>query len=73
MISHGVALFFLVETSYDKTLTLFFIMGAMAIYMPKIFTMFSSFSMASLALPNTSGFVTKFLVFLGIFLSQFFF
>jgi NAD(P)H-quinone oxidoreductase subunit 4 len=41
--------------------------------MPKIFTMFSSFSMALLALPNTSGFVTNFLVFLGIFLSQFFF
>jgi NAD(P)H-quinone oxidoreductase subunit 4 len=41
-------------------------MGETTIYMPKIFTMFSSFSMASLALFNMSGFVTKNLVFLGI-------
>ncbi len=70
MISHGLigaALFFLAGTSYDKTHTLFLHkMGATAIYMPKIFTMFSSFSMALLALPGTSGFVAEFLVFLGI-------
>jgi NAD(P)H-quinone oxidoreductase subunit 4 len=74
MISHGLigaALFFLAGTSYDRTRTLFFHkMGATAIYMPKIFTMFSSFSMASLALPGTSGFVAEFLVFLGIVLNQ---
>jgi NADH:ubiquinone oxidoreductase subunit 4 (subunit M) len=33
-------------------------MGATTIYMLKIFTMFRSFSMALLALPGTSGFVT---------------
>nr|AND48364.1 subunit 4 of NADH-plastoquinone oxidoreductase [Eosphagnum rigescens] len=74
MISHGLigaALFFLAGTSYDRTRTLFLPqMGATAIHMPKIFTMFSSFSMASLALPGTSGFVAEFLVFLGIVLNQ---
>jgi hypothetical protein len=45
-------------------------MGATAIYMPKIFTMFSSFAMALLALLGMSGFVAKFLVFLGIILNQ---
>uniref|UniRef100_A0A251RS75 NADH:quinone oxidoreductase/Mrp antiporter membrane subunit domain-containing protein n=1 Tax=Helianthus annuus TaxID=4232 RepID=A0A251RS75_HELAN len=38
--------------------------------MPKIFTMFSSFSLASLALPGMSGFVAEVLVFLGIITSQ---
>nr|QXI84009.1 NADH-plastoquinone oxidoreductase subunit 4 [Gentiana filistyla] len=32
--------------------------------MPKVFTMFSSFSMASLALPGMSGFVAELVVFL---------
>ncbi|KAJ0600506.1 putative NADH:ubiquinone oxidoreductase [Helianthus annuus] len=45
-------------------------MGGVAIPMPKIFTMFSSFSMASLALPGMSGFVAEVLVFLGIITSQ---
>ena len=34
--------------------------------MPKIFTMFSSFSMASLALPGMSGFVAELVVFFGL-------
>ncbi|KAM0037055.1 NAD(P)H-quinone oxidoreductase chain 4 [Helianthus debilis subsp. tardiflorus] len=45
-------------------------MDGVAIPMPKIFTMFSSFSLASLALPGMSGFVAEVLVFLGIITSQ---
>jgi NAD(P)H-quinone oxidoreductase subunit 4 len=74
MISHGLigaALFFLAGISYDRTRTLFLEqMGGTAIYMPKIFTMFSSFSMASLALPGMSGFLAEFLIFLGIIISH---
>nr|YP_010189048.1 NdhD [Ulota hutchinsiae]QZJ48000.1 NdhD [Ulota hutchinsiae] len=74
MISHGLigaALFFLAGISYDRTRTLFLEqMGGTAIYMPKIFTMFSSFSMASLALPGMSGFLAEFLIFLGIVISN---
>lgn len=74
MVSHGLigaALFFLAGITYDRTRTLFLDqMGGTAIYMPKIFTMFSSFSMASLALPGMSGFVAEFLVFLGIVVSN---
>jgi NAD(P)H-quinone oxidoreductase subunit 4 len=74
MISHGLigaALFFLAGISYDRTRTLFLDqMGGTAIYMPKIFTMFSSFSLASLALPGMSGFLAEFLVFLGIIISN---
>ncbi|XP_057816363.1 NAD(P)H-quinone oxidoreductase chain 4, chloroplastic-like [Cryptomeria japonica] len=70
MISHGLigaALFFLVGTSYDRIRTLFLDeMGGIAIPIPKIFTMFSSFSMASLALPGMSGFVAEFMIFLGV-------
>ncbi|THG14301.1 hypothetical protein TEA_015056 [Camellia sinensis var. sinensis] len=55
IISHGfigAALFFLAGTSYDRIRLVYLDeMGGIAIPMPKIFTMFSSFSMASLALP----------------------
>ncbi|KAL0912911.1 hypothetical protein M5K25_016329 [Dendrobium thyrsiflorum] len=63
-LSHGLigaALFFLAGTSCDRIHG-----GGISIPMPKIFTMFSSFSMASLALPGMSGFVAEFLVFFGI-------
>nr|AXZ97066.1 NADH dehydrogenase subunit 4 [Callistopteris apiifolia] len=70
MISHGLigaALFFLAGTCYDRTRTHFLDqLGGIAIQMPRIFTMFSIFSMASLALPGMSGFVSELLVFLGI-------
>nr|YP_009651708.1 NADH-plastoquinone oxidoreductase subunit 4 [Dillenia indica]YP_010360790.1 NADH-plastoquinone oxidoreductase subunit 4 [Dillenia turbinata]QCY72313.1 NADH-plastoquinone oxidoreductase subunit 4 [Dillenia indica]UNQ85750.1 NADH-plastoquinone oxidoreductase subunit 4 [Dillenia turbinata] len=77
IISHGfigAALFFLAGTSYDR-LRLVYLdeMGGIAISMPKIFTMFSSFSMASLALPSMSGFVAELIVFFGIITSQKFF
>nr|CAP62548.1 ndhD [Ceratophyllum demersum] len=70
IISHGfigAALFFLAGTSYDRIRIVYLDeMGGIAIPMPKIFTMFSSFSMASLALPGMSGFVAELIVFFGI-------
>ncbi|TYG46600.1 hypothetical protein ES288_D11G268900v1 [Gossypium darwinii] len=45
-------------------------MGGMAVSIPKIFTMFSILSMASLALPGMSGFVAELIVFFGIITSQ---
>jgi NAD(P)H-quinone oxidoreductase subunit 4 len=41
-------------------------LGEISIPMPKTFTMFSSFSMASLALPKMSGFVVELVVFFGL-------
>nr|UOF70875.1 NADH dehydrogenase subunit 4 [Aconitum brachypodum] len=74
MISHGfigAALFFLAGTSYDRIRLVYLDeMGGIAIPMPKIFTMFSSFSMASLALPGMSGFVAELVVFFGLITSQ---
>ncbi|CAN4094224.1 unnamed protein product [Withania somnifera] len=58
IISHGIRLVYLDE------------MGGIAIPMPKMFTMFSSFSMASLALPGMSGFVVELIVFFGIITGQ---
>nr|WEY05030.1 NADH dehydrogenase subunit D [Saxifraga geifolia (nom. illeg.)] len=74
IISHGfigAALFFLAGTSYDR-IRLVYVeeMGGIAIQMPKIFTMFSILSMASLALPGMSGFVAELIVFFGIITSQ---
>ena len=70
MISHGLigaALFFLAGTSYDRTRTLLLCdMGAWASVMPKTFVMFTACSMASLALPGMSGFVSELMVFLGM-------
>nr|YP_009549235.1 NADH-plastoquinone oxidoreductase subunit 4 [Llavea cordifolia]AYW16384.1 NADH-plastoquinone oxidoreductase subunit 4 [Llavea cordifolia] len=70
MISHGLigaASFFLAGTCYDRTRTfLLDQLGGVAISMPKLFTMFSTFSLASLALPGMSGFVSELLVFLGV-------
>ncbi len=70
MLSHGLiaaALFFLSGTTYDRTHTLMMDeMGGMAQKMPKIFAMFTSGSMASLALPGMSGFIGELTVFLGI-------
>nr|YP_010847263.1 NADH-plastoquinone oxidoreductase subunit 4 [Lygisma inflexum]WEV91563.1 NADH-plastoquinone oxidoreductase subunit 4 [Lygisma inflexum] len=77
IISHGfigAALFFLAGTTYDRTRLLYLDeMGGIAITMPKIFTMFSSFAMASLALPGMSGFVAELIVFFGIIMSHKFF
>nr|YP_010506457.1 NADH-plastoquinone oxidoreductase subunit 4 [Amalocalyx microlobus]UXF58027.1 NADH-plastoquinone oxidoreductase subunit 4 [Amalocalyx microlobus] len=74
IISHGfigAALFFLAGTTYDRTRLLYLDeMGGIAITMPKIFTTFSSFAMASLALPGMSGFVAELIVFFGIITSH---
>ncbi|KAB2037605.1 hypothetical protein ES319_D03G086000v1, partial [Gossypium barbadense] len=74
IISHGfigAALFFLAGTSYDRMCLVYLDeMGGMAVSIPKIFTMFSILSMASLALPGMSGFVAELIVFFGIITSQ---
>nr|YP_009942401.1 NADH-plastoquinone oxidoreductase subunit 4 [Tropaeolum pentaphyllum]QOC71570.1 NADH-plastoquinone oxidoreductase subunit 4 [Tropaeolum pentaphyllum] len=74
IVSHGfigAALFFLAGTSYDRIRLVYLDeMGGMAILIPKIFTMFSIFSMASLALPGMSGFVAELVVLFGIITSQ---
>nr|YP_010725351.1 NADH-plastoquinone oxidoreductase subunit 4 [Adenosma glutinosa]WDY12252.1 NADH-plastoquinone oxidoreductase subunit 4 [Adenosma glutinosa] len=74
IISHGfigAALFFLAGTTYDRIRLVYLDeMGGIAIPMPKIFTMFSSFSMASLALPGMSGFVAELIVFFGLITSS---
>lgn len=74
IISHGfigAALFFLAGTTYDRIRLVYLDeMGGIAIPMPKMFTMFSSFSMASLALPGMSGFVAELIVFFGIITGQ---
>nr|YP_009864205.1 NADH-plastoquinone oxidoreductase chain 4 [Petermannia cirrosa]QKE32200.1 NADH-plastoquinone oxidoreductase chain 4 [Petermannia cirrosa] len=74
ILSHGfigAALFFLAGTSCDRIRLVYLDeMGGLSIPMPKIFTMFSSFSMASLALPGMSGFVAELVVFFGIITSS---
>nr|QFQ45917.1 NADH-plastoquinone oxidoreductase subunit 4 [Sonerila plagiocardia] len=74
MISHGfigAALFFLAGMTYDRIRLVYLdYMGGMAILLPKIFTLFSILSMASLALPGMSGFVAELIVFFGIITSQ---
>ncbi|MEO0926878.1 MAG: NAD(P)H-quinone oxidoreductase subunit 4, partial [Cyanobacteria bacterium J06643_13] len=70
MLSHGLiaaALFFLSGATYERTHTLMMDeMGGMAKFMPKTFALFTAGSMASLALPGMSGFVSELTVFLGI-------
>src|SRR4028119_394860 len=69
MISHGLigaSLFFLVGATYDRTHTLILDeMGGVGQQMPKIFAMFTTCSMASLALPGMSGFVAELMVLVG--------
>jgi NAD(P)H-quinone oxidoreductase subunit 4 len=45
-------------------------LGGISIPTPIFFTMFTSFSMASLALPGMSGFVAKLVVFFGLITSS---
>nr|YP_009555655.1 NADH dehydrogenase subunit D [Selaginella kraussiana]AZU95772.1 NADH dehydrogenase subunit D [Selaginella kraussiana] len=70
MISHGsigAAPFFLAGTSCDRTRThLIGRMGGIAIPMPRMSTMFSSFSFASIALPGMGGFVAESTVYPGV-------
>ncbi|ERN42932.1 proton-translocating NADH-quinone oxidoreductase, chain M [Rubidibacter lacunae KORDI 51-2] len=70
MLSHGLiaaALFYLSGVTYERTHTLAMKkMGGIAQQMPKVFALFTAASMASLALPGMSGFVSELTVFLGI-------
>ncbi|GGA38949.1 NAD(P)H-quinone oxidoreductase subunit 4 [Okeania sp. KiyG1] len=69
MISHGLigaSLFFLVGATYDRTHTLILDeMGGVGKKMKKVFAMWTTCSMASLALPGMSGFVAEVMVFIG--------
>ncbi|MCU0549506.1 MAG: NAD(P)H-quinone oxidoreductase subunit 4 [Leptolyngbya sp. Prado105] len=69
MVSHGLigaSLFFLVGATYDRTHTLMLDeMGGVGKEMPRIFSMFTACSLASLALPGMSGFVAELMVFVG--------
>ncbi|MBW4470292.1 MAG: NAD(P)H-quinone oxidoreductase subunit 4 [Stenomitos rutilans HA7619-LM2] len=69
MVSHGLiaaALFYLSGIAYDRTHTLMLDkMGGLAKAMPTVFALFTVGSMASLALPGMSGFVSELGVFLG--------
>lgn len=69
MVSHGLigaSLFFLVGATYDRTHTLMLDeMGGVGQKMQKIFAMWTTCSLASLALPGMSGFVAELMVFVG--------
>lgn len=69
MVSHGLigaSLFFLVGATYDRTHTLMLDeMGGVGKKMSKMFAMWTTCSMASLALPGMSGFVAELMVFVG--------
>ena len=69
MVSHGLigaSLFFLVGCTYDRTHTLMLDeMGGVGQKMKKVFAMWTTCSLASLALPGMSGFVAEVMVFIG--------
>ncbi|KAJ1283740.1 hypothetical protein BS78_03G149400 [Paspalum vaginatum] len=69
ILSHGfigATLFFLAGMACDRIRLVYLEeLGGISIPMPKNVTMFSSFSMASLALPRMSGFVAELVVFFG--------
>jgi len=69
MISHGLigaSLFFMVGATYDRTHTLMLDeMGGIGQRMKKVFAMWTTCSMASLALPGMSGFVAELMIFIG--------
>jgi NAD(P)H-quinone oxidoreductase subunit 4 len=69
MVSHGLigaSLFFLVGATYDRTHTLMLDeMGGVGQKMKKMFAMWTTCSLASLALPGMSGFVAELMVFVG--------
>jgi len=70
MLSHGLiaaVLFFLAGVTYDRTHTMMLDeMGEIGKVMPKVFTLFTSGAMASLALPGMSGFASELSVFMGL-------
>jgi NAD(P)H-quinone oxidoreductase subunit 4 len=70
MISHGLiaaAMFFITGVFYERTRTLSIPnMGGLAKVLPITFAFFLAASLASLALPGMSGFVSEITVFLGV-------
>ncbi len=70
MVSHGLiaaTLFFLAGVAYERTHTLMMDeMSGLAQAMPKVFALFTTAALASLALPGMSGFVSELTVFLGL-------
>jgi NAD(P)H-quinone oxidoreductase subunit 4 len=74
MISHGLigaSLFFMVGCTYDRTHTLMLDeMGGVGQKMKKVFAMWTTCSLASLALPGMSGFVAELMVFIGFAASE---
>ena len=74
MISHGLigaSLFFLVGATYDRTHTLQLDeMGGVGQRMRKMFALWTVCSLASLALPGMSGFVSELMVFVGFATSE---
>ncbi|AAQ00112.1 MULTISPECIES: NAD(P)H-quinone oxidoreductase subunit 4 [Prochlorococcus] len=70
MISHGLiaaAMFFITGSFYERTNTLSIPnMGGLAKALPITFALFLTSSLASLALPGMSGFVSEITIFLGI-------
>jgi NAD(P)H-quinone oxidoreductase subunit 4 len=70
MISHGLiaaVLFFLAGVTYDRTHTMAMTeMGGLGRVMPRVFALFTIGSMASLALPGMSGFISELSVFVGV-------
>ena len=73
MVSHGLiaaAMFFVTGVFYERTKTLSIPnMGGLAKALPITFAFFLASSLASLALPGMSGFISEITVFLGITLS----
>ena len=74
MVSHGLigaSLFFLVGATYDRTHTLQLEeMGGVGQKMRKMFALWTVCSLASLALPGMSGFVSELMVFVGFSTSE---
>jgi NAD(P)H-quinone oxidoreductase subunit 4 len=74
MISHGLigaSLFFLVGATYDRTHTLQLDeMGGVGQKMRKMFALWTICSLASLALPGMSGFVSELMIFVGFSTSE---
>ncbi len=70
MISHGLiaaAMFFITGSFYERTNTLSIPnMGGLAKVLPITFALFLATSLASLALPGMSGFISEITIFLGI-------
>lgn len=72
MISYGfidTTLYFLLGISYDSTCNPFYNrVPVIGHYMPKLYTIFDSFSKASLALPHMNGFLAKLYIYFRIFI-----